>query len=157
MGKAFTSSVMRIEPQWIDYNGHMNMAFYHTIFDRATHEAFGKVGLGVGYREARNASFFIVDTHARYLHEVGLDAPVRVQVSLVDYSAKSIHLFSEMIHAEQGFTAATAESLFVHVDLTVRKVLPWPEDVLAGFEAWAQSQGGLLRPEGVGKVVGERG
>lgn len=31
----FLSSVMQIEPQWIDYNGHLNMALYNVMFDRA--------------------------------------------------------------------------------------------------------------------------
>ena len=29
-----TSRVMGIEPDWIDYNGHLNMAFYNVLFDR---------------------------------------------------------------------------------------------------------------------------
>ena len=24
----FVSSVMRVEPEWIDYNGHLNVAYY---------------------------------------------------------------------------------------------------------------------------------
>ena len=31
----FLSSVMQIEPQWIDYNGHLNMAYYNVMLDRA--------------------------------------------------------------------------------------------------------------------------
>ena len=27
----FLSSVMQIEPQWIDYNGHLNMAYYLSL------------------------------------------------------------------------------------------------------------------------------
>ena len=34
----FLSSVMQIEPQWIDYNGHLNMAYYNVMFDRAIDE-----------------------------------------------------------------------------------------------------------------------
>ena len=33
------SSVMRVEPAWIDYNGHLNMAYYNVLFDRAVDEA----------------------------------------------------------------------------------------------------------------------
>ena len=44
----FVSSTMRVEPSWIDYNGHMNMAYYHVLFDRAVEEGFGVVGLGAG-------------------------------------------------------------------------------------------------------------
>ncbi len=36
----FVSSVMRVEPGWIDYNGHLNMAYYNVLFDRAVDEAF---------------------------------------------------------------------------------------------------------------------
>ena len=35
---SFLSSVMQIEPQWIDYNGHLNMAYYNVMFDRAIDE-----------------------------------------------------------------------------------------------------------------------
>ena len=31
----FVSSMMRVEPQWIDYNGHLDMAYYNVLFDRA--------------------------------------------------------------------------------------------------------------------------
>ena len=34
----FLSSVMQIEPQWIDYNGHLNMAYYNVMMDRAIDE-----------------------------------------------------------------------------------------------------------------------
>src|SRR5581483_4255019 len=34
----FVSSVMRVEPAWIDYNGHLNMAYYNVLFDRAVDE-----------------------------------------------------------------------------------------------------------------------
>ena len=31
---------MRVEPQWIDYNGHLNMAYYNVLFDRAVDEVY---------------------------------------------------------------------------------------------------------------------
>ncbi len=62
----FVSSTMGIEPDWIDYNGHLNMAYYHVLFDRAVDEAFGLVGLGPDYAEERHASFFAVEIHTIY-------------------------------------------------------------------------------------------
>ena len=38
----FVSSVMRVEPGWIDYNGHLNMAYYNVLFDRAVDEEIGR-------------------------------------------------------------------------------------------------------------------
>ncbi len=66
----FVSSRMRVEPQWIDYNGHLNMAFYHVLFDRAVDEAFGLIGLGPDYAATRGASFFAAEAHVRYLREL---------------------------------------------------------------------------------------
>ena len=45
----FVSSVMRVEPAWIDYNGHLNMAYYNVLFDRAVDEAFELIGCGLDY------------------------------------------------------------------------------------------------------------
>ena len=36
----FVSSLMHVEPQWIDYNGHLNMAYYNVLFDRAVDEVY---------------------------------------------------------------------------------------------------------------------
>ena len=42
---------MRIEPQWIDYNGHLNVAYYNVLFDRAVDEVYELIGLGPAYLE----------------------------------------------------------------------------------------------------------
>ena len=34
MTQLFRSSPMQVEADWIDYNGHLNMAFYSVLFDR---------------------------------------------------------------------------------------------------------------------------
>ena len=54
----FVSSVMRVEEHWIDYNGHLNMAYYNVLFDRAVDEAYELIGVGVDYVERRRHSFF---------------------------------------------------------------------------------------------------
>ena len=40
---------MRVEPGWIDYNGHLNMAYYNVLFDRAVDEVYELLGLGLAY------------------------------------------------------------------------------------------------------------
>ena len=52
----FKSSVMQIEPQWIDYNGHLNMAYYNVMFDRAIDELWLKLGIGPAYMRERHGS-----------------------------------------------------------------------------------------------------
>ena len=52
----FLSSIMQIEPQWIDYNGHLNMAYYNVMFDRAIDELWLVLGIGPDYKKSRNNS-----------------------------------------------------------------------------------------------------
>src|SRR5216683_1576873 len=88
----FVSSVMRIEPQWIDYNGHLNVAYYNVLFDRAVDEVYELIGLGPDYLKRHGHSTMVAEMHVRYLREVHEADPLRVTVQLLDFDAKRIHL-----------------------------------------------------------------
>src|ERR1039458_8332221 len=79
----FLASVMQIEPQWIDYNGHLNMAYYNVMFDRAIDELWLQLGIGPGYMRERQGSTFTAECHVRYLREIHLGDPVQVSILLV--------------------------------------------------------------------------
>ena len=51
----FVGRLLKVEDQWVDYNGHFNMAYYNVLFDRAGDEAFAAVGLGPDYVKERKA------------------------------------------------------------------------------------------------------
>jgi acyl-CoA thioester hydrolase len=149
----FVSSVMRIEPHWIDYNGHLNMAYYSVLFDNALGEALALVGLGEDYVRDRGSSFFTGEVHVVYKRELRVDDPVRVRLQLVDFDRKRLHIFQELCHAADGWVSATCELISLHVDLERRKVVPFPDDILANLEAMRSSHGWLPRPEIVGRAI----
>src|SRR5262249_49075866 len=95
----FVSSVMRVEPGWIDYNGHLNMAYYNVLFDRAVDEAFELLGCGLDYVKSRRHSCFTAEVHVRYLRELNAEDPVRVTFQLLDYDTKRMHYFEQLFHA----------------------------------------------------------
>ena len=92
---------MRVEPQWIDYNGHLNVAYYNVLFDRAVDEVYELLGLGPDYLKQHKHSTMVVEMHVRYLREVHESDPVRGDVQLLDYDAKRMHLFEQLLHAER--------------------------------------------------------
>ena len=53
----------RVLPEWIDYNGHMNVGFYGVAFDKASDAVLDRLGLGEAYRHRTEASMFIVEAH----------------------------------------------------------------------------------------------
>lgn len=152
----FVSSIMRIEPSWIDYNGHLNMAYYHVLFDRAVDEAFALVGIGPAYVKRRRHSFFTAEVHARYLRELNAADPVRVTLQLLDCDAKRLHFFERLFHATDGWVSATSEQLALHVDMEAKKVAPFPDDVSGSLAAMKASHALLPRPTGAGRRIAMR-
>src|SRR5271163_4205542 len=131
MPAPFVSSVMRVEPAWIDYNGHLNMAYYNVLFDRAVEEAYELLGCGLAYLENTRHSTFTAEVHVRYLRELNAGDPVRVTFQLLDYDAKRMHYFEQLFHAEEGWLSATSENMVLHVDMTAKKVAPFPDVIVA--------------------------
>lgn len=149
----FVSSTMQIEPDWIDYNGHLNLAYYHVLFDRSLDEAFGMVGLGPEYLEENAASYFIAETHVLYARELQHEQAVRVTLQLLDVDEKRMHLYLELRHATEGWLSASCEMLGLHVDMTARKVTPFPDEIRRNLEIMRAAHAGLPRPENVGRRI----
>jgi acyl-CoA thioester hydrolase len=149
----FLSSVMQIEPQWIDYNGHLNMAYYNVMFDRAIDELWLKLGIGPSYLRERNASTFTAECHVRYLREVHLGDPMQIAVLLVGADAKRLHTFEELRHATESWLSATSENMTIHIDMSARKTAPFPPDIQARIQMLANAHAGLPRPESLGRGV----
>ena len=100
----FVSSLMRVEADWIDYNGHLNMAYYNVLFDRAVDEAFELIGCGLHYVKTRRHSCYTAEVHVRYLRELHAGDPVRVTFQLLDYDAKRMPISSSCsMRATAGF------------------------------------------------------
>lgn len=150
----FVPPGVRVGPEWIDYNGHMNVGYYHVAFDDASTPFFHWLGLSPEYRSHHQVTTFALETHLNFLREVRLGEPLRFAARLLSYDAKRIHFLMEMFHAEQGFLAATYESLSMHVDMRTRRTAPMGPQLLERMEAVMRAHAVLLRPWQVGHVIG---
>ena len=152
----FVSSTMRIEPAWVDYNGHLNMAYYIVLFDRAVDEAFAVAGLGPDYLADRKLSYFTAEIHTVYRRELSATDRVRATLQLIDHDDKRIHAYLELRQADEGWVAASCEKLFLHVDMGTRRVTPFPPDIAANLAAMKRAHRPLPRPEALGRGIGLR-
>src|SRR5262245_7895521 len=147
------SAVMRVDPGWVDYNGHLNMAYYNVLFDRAVDEAFELLGCGLDYVKMRQHSCFTAEVHVRYLREVNAGDPVRVTFQLLDYDAKRMHFFEQLYHATEGWVSATSENMSLHVDMTARKTAAFPPEVAACLAKMKTAHARLPVPEAAGRHI----
>ncbi|XWN29460.1 MAG: thioesterase family protein [Devosia sp.] len=147
------SDPFAIEPGWLDYNGHLNMAYYHVMFDRTVDLALDTLDLGAAYRHREDAGIFNVETHVVYRREVRADHNVRVSFQLLGRDAKRLHAFQTMVIDGDDGLAATSESLFVHVDLGARRSAPFSASAMAQCDEMIKAQGKAGMPEMAGRRI----
>ncbi len=147
---------MAVRPEMIDYNGHVNVAFYVKLFDEGLDILFERIGLSRTYVETRQMSFFALEAHVRYLREISLTDRVRMRLRILDLDPKRIHYWMELVHADEGWLSATMESISIHVDMASRRPAPFPDDIMARLTTWHAADAQRPRPEGVGQVIGIR-
>ena len=149
----FSAYRCQVLPEWIDYNGHMNVAYYVLAFDQATDAFLENINLGPNYVRDNNRSVFVVDMNVTYKREVHQGAPLYVTTQLLECSDKKIRLFHQMFHESEGFLAATNELLLVHVDMDARKGCPFPMDAQQQLVEIGRHHLSLEHPDNVGRVL----
>ena len=149
----FRSTIMTVEPGWIDYNGHLNMAYYGVLFDRGADQIFEQLGFGPYYQTTTGNTTYSAEFHVSYLRELHLNDRVTVTFHMIDCDEKRFHSYQELWH-EDGWIAATGETMTLHVDQTGPRVAPMPDDIYARVTALRAAHAALPRPDRVGASIG---
>jgi acyl-CoA thioester hydrolase len=153
-GKRLVVHREAVRPEWIDYNGHMNVAYYVLALDHAVDEFFDFVGLSPEYRAANQVSTFALEAHITYLRELKEGDPMRFEIQLLDIDAKRFHYINCLYHDTDGYLAATGEWISMHMDMRARRPAPFLPDVMEKFEAVMAAHQDIARPVQVGHVIG---
>lgn len=139
--------------EWIDANGHLNLAYYVVLFDYATDALFDTLGIGLRYKQASNHGTFAVETHNLYERELLVGEQVRVVTQILWTDSKRLHFAHEMFSLASGQRAATQELMYLHIDLAARRVVPWPAEVRERLAEAAAAHSRLPRPDWVGRRI----
>jgi acyl-CoA thioesterase FadM len=142
----------RVEPEWVDYNGHMTEAAYLTAAGWASDALFRYIGDDETYRAAGH-SFYTVETHIHYVLEVDVHEPLHFTTQLLGVDAKRMHLVHEMFHGDTGKLLCTIEQMLVHVDMTAGRSTTILPHVASALGAIAHAHAALPVPPQVGSVM----
>ncbi len=145
---------LEVLPEWLDYNGHMNVAYYSLGFDQAGEELLKCAGMGEAYTEATQNSWMVLEAHITYQNEAHLGEQLLVKSRVLDCNAKCAHLYQEMYRGDD--LCATQEQLMLHVSLASRRGAPFAPQVMAAIERMQVLQAGLSRPDWIGRRIGIR-
>lgn len=148
---------MKVLPEWIDYNDHLNVAYYSLIFDRSADAAVDILNLGEAYRRAENKTLVTAESHITHVRELKAGAEVRATFRLIDADGKSLHVYLELFHAD-GWLSAAQESVLLHVDLagSSPKVARMAEPIQVDVQTMLRYHSSLPRTKYVGRTLGIR-
>jgi acyl-CoA thioesterase FadM len=125
-----------IEPDWIDYNGHLRDAYYGLVASYAVDGVMEILGLDAAYRERTHCTLYTLEVHLHYLHEVKSSDDLAVISSVLDFDRKRIQIGCRFICSRVSEPVATAEMMLLHVRQEDKpSVASFPDEVTAKLEA----------------------
>ncbi len=142
-----------VDPAWVDYNGHLTEGRYGEVLAYGTDGFLRHAGLDAAYLDGGH-SFYTVETHIRYLGEVGALEPLAVETQVLGADGNRLHLFHTLVHARTGAVLATGEHVLLHVDTVAGRSCPMLDPLASGVAAAAVAHAGLPVPEGAGRSIG---
>ena len=118
----------KVLPEWTDYNGHMNLAFYIHLFDSSWEVLLEKFNIGEDSAKNEKRTTFAVESHTTYDMEVKVGDEVDLSLIFLDFDKKRLIYKLQMNHKEKKYLAATTEVCSLYVDLNSRKVTEFEKE-----------------------------
>ncbi len=137
----------KIIPDWTDYNGHMNLAFYIHLFDQGWEVLLEKFDMGGESAQTQKRSTFAVESHTKYLQEVKEGDEVDINLLFLDHDSKRLIYQLEILHKAKNYRAATTEVCSLYVNLDTRKVIEIEEKKLLLIDDFINKNREKYNPE----------
>jgi carnitine 3-dehydrogenase len=143
----------RVDPGWLDYNGHMTESRYLQVFAYSSDALLVHLGVDADYRK-RAGSYFTVETHIMHFKEAKSLDPIHTTTQVLTADEKRLHVFHSILQSTTGDLLATAEQMLLHVSTTTQKAYPAEPAVRLKVDELAAAHAALSRPRDVGRAVG---
>jgi acyl-CoA thioester hydrolase len=141
-----------VEPEWLDYNEHMNVAYYLVAFETGIDAYKAVVGLDLDYIERERKSTVALEAHITYQREAHLGDALRVETRIIDFDGKRAHVYQELYRGDE--LLATQETLAISFDTAARRTCPFADDIAINYQGMIAAQSALPRPKWVGRSIG---
>jgi acyl-CoA thioester hydrolase len=126
-----------IDPQWIDYNGHLRDAYYTLVFSQAIDALMDEAGLDSAYRTATGCTLFTLELHVHYLNEVKANDSISVSARALGVDAKRLHLGLALNTARHAEPVALEECMLLRVQQgPAPRSAAFPPAILQRLQAW---------------------
>jgi carnitine 3-dehydrogenase len=148
-------SEFKVQPSWVDYNGHMTEYRYSQCFADSADALLRMIGADMQY-VAEGHSYYTVENHLRLLDECKLGDGLYVTAQLLPSDDKKLHSFLWLQRISDDRIVATCEHLMLHVSSQEGKAVPALAQIRARLEPLLAAHALLDKPEAMGRHVGQK-
>jgi acyl-CoA thioester hydrolase len=143
-----------VDPAWIDYNGHMNDAYYALVFSRTGDKLLEAIGIETQGRDRTSRTIYTTTLTIHYHHEVTEGDVLAADARLLEYDAKRLRIWFEMRNGD-GTTVATSEQVYLCIDQSGEKprAAAFLPDQQTAIAALAAATAGLPWPKAAGRGI----
>ena len=119
----------KVLESWIDYNDHMNMAYYVQCFEESSDFVLEHAGLGYNYAINQQKGVFVVKCEINYKREIKLGEKFIISLEDLKCKGKKLSLKFNMID-NQNSIFADYEILNLNIDLKTKKSVTFEDTIL---------------------------
>ncbi|RKZ99911.1 MAG: hypothetical protein DRQ47_10265 [Gammaproteobacteria bacterium] len=145
----------QVKPEWLDYNDHMNLAYYVLAFDLATDFYYKGFGIAEDHIKQQKRSMFTTEINVSYHKELRLGDSFYIKTWLQDHNDKLIHYLHQMYNQQHQLVASN-ECLAIYVDMETRRSTYFPASIKNTLSETIKNQQRELLPEDIEWRLGIR-
>ena len=140
-----------VVPEWIDYNGHMNVAYYITAFDVGADSDQAVVGLPPATIAREGRPTVALEAHVTHQQEAHLGEALRIETRIRDCDGQRVHVYQEMYR--DATLLATQETMAISFDTRARRSCPFAPAIAENHRRMVEAQSAVPRPPWVGRAI----
>ena len=142
-----------VREEWLDHNGHMNVAAYLIAFDSAVRTLCTGLGIGPDQIPLTGKTIFVGQANIVYRHELVRGSRIRISARILAITDGRAHACLSMFDEDKKVLAAFNEQLFVCADMTTRRPCPFPPVPREHFRAVFDAQRHFAVPKHAGRRI----
>ena len=124
-----------VNPEWIDYNGHLRDGYYGLVMSLACDALMDHLGLDERYRRETGGTLFTLEQHLHFLHEVRQSDQLDIRVRILAADRKRMHAAFDFYCDRYLDPVATGEMMLLHVHQgETTAAAPFPAPILSAIE-----------------------
>ena len=120
----------KVKEDWIDYNGHMNMAYYVQCFEESSDFLLEHMDLGYRYAIEEQKGVFVIKCEINYRKEINLHENFIISLVELVCKGKKLTVGLKMLN-ENNETIADYKILNLNIDLETKKSSTFSPKIIA--------------------------